>query len=224
MRAFALIRHGDYRQKANTPSAHQPYPLTPAGENQAEACAEQLNALAAELELNISSCIHTSPLLRAWQTGDIIRRRWGDPNIQLQQTQALSERCVGSVANLTIAEIEQLLRADPRYPRPPLNWKARSDYCLPFPGAESLNQAGKRVADYINQLCETAPAHSLTPLVGHGAAFRHGACALGILSPEDVARLSMFHAQAVIIAQTDAGWIHLAGQWKPRPSPREFTD
>ncbi len=224
MRAFALIRHGDYWQKKAAPSAHQPHPLTPKGEQQAAQCAAQLKHLATELKLTLTQSLYTSSLLRAWQTADIIRRQWNDERIQLQQTNALTERCVGSVANLTIDEIEQLLRQDPRYPSPPLNWKARSDYCLPFPGAESLNQAGERVAQYLTDLSLSAPEQSLTAVVGHGAAFRHGACSLGVLTEQDVASLSMYHAQPVIIAQTDAGWIHLAGQWKPRSSPREFTD
>ena len=33
--AFALIRHADYQQRDNTPSAHQPWPLTTEGQAQA---------------------------------------------------------------------------------------------------------------------------------------------------------------------------------------------
>ncbi|UTF59902.1 histidine phosphatase family protein [Gilvimarinus sp. DA14] len=224
MRAFALIRHGDYRQKKDTPSAHQPYPLTAKGEQQARDCALLLQKAASDLELGLSSVMHSSTLLRAWQTAEIIRRELAVDEGQLLQSDALTERCVGSAANLTIDEIEQLLEQDPRYPSPPENWKSRSDYCLPLPGAESLQQAGERVASYISQLADESADNSLTVIVGHGAALRHGASNLGILSESDVANLSMHHAQPVIIACTEAGWVHLAGQWKPRTSPREFTD
>ncbi len=224
MRAFALIRHGEYQQKKNTPSAHQPYPLTPAGEAQARACAARLLKLSNSLQVQLSPTLYSSTLLRAWQTAEIIRRQWGVPESQLVQSNALVERCVGSVANLTIEEIESLLEQDPRYPSQPEHWKSQSDYTLPFPGAESLQQAGQRVASYITELAETALDNTLTLIVGHGAALRHGACELGILSATDVTNLSMFHAQPVVIGLTDAGWAHLAGQWKPRPSPTGFTD
>ena len=38
----ALIRHGDYRQLPDTPSAHQPFPLTDLGEHQAREAAAAL--------------------------------------------------------------------------------------------------------------------------------------------------------------------------------------
>ncbi|WP_041523889.1 histidine phosphatase family protein [Gilvimarinus agarilyticus] len=231
MRAFALIRHGDYQQKPDTPSAHQPYPLTENGEQQARHCAAQLVSFAAELGLALAPTTHSSSLQRAWQTATIIRRSLAINNAVLAQsdteiiqTHALTERCVGSVANLTIAEIEQILAQDSRYAAAPKHWKSSADYCLPFPGAESLRQAGKRVAEYIKQVNSDAPDNTLTPIVGHGAAFRHACCELGILSTADIQRLSMHHAQPVIIGNDNDSWVHLAGHWKTRDATRESID
>jgi len=96
----------------------------------------------------------------------------------------------------------------------------KSDYQLPFPNAESLLQAGKRVANYIiTQLkSSTLTQHnSLKLFVGHGAAFRHAAYHLGLLQREQIKQLSMFHASPIYFElMSDGSWQHNAGNWKQR--------
>ena len=133
---------------------------------------------------------------------------------------ALAERSVGSVANLTIQQIEDIVNVDPRYDPLPEGWKSDSRFCLPFQGAESLLQAGERVAGHLKKtmqrLGERATQDTVQVFVGHGAAIRHAAYVLGVLRFEDIAELSMFHAEPVYVEYRETGWKHVAGDWKIR--------
>jgi 2,3-bisphosphoglycerate-dependent phosphoglycerate mutase len=125
------------------------------------------------------------------------------------------------VANLSIQQIERLIIEDPRYQEPPQDWKSNSHYCLPFQGAESLMQAGARVAQHLKQQMDTlraaAEIDTVKLFVGHGAAFRHAAHHLGILQFEQLAQLSMHYAQPVLIEYLDdRNWRHIGGGWKVR--------
>jgi len=262
-RYLALVRHGQYHQRAGAPSAFQPYPLNEEGQQQAYDCAAKLLEFVKEYRVPIATEIHSSVMLRAWQTADTIRselsrselsrsllnKSQGNPSqasdtraastpafacthgsdFSIVETPLLGERCVGSVANLTVAEVDQILRDDPRYPSPPENWKSNSHYQLPFPGAESLAQAGKRVSEYLVKLFESQQASCtegcLQLVVGHGAAFRHAAYELGVLEAEQIAKLSMFHATPVFLQLEDGGnWKHVSGAWKVRKTATEDLD
>ena len=91
---------------------------------------------------------------------------------------------------------------------------------LPLQGAESLAEAGQRVAQHLveamRQLAQHVQQDTLKVFVGHGAAMRHAAWYIGVLDLADVARLSMFHAQPVCLEYSDAGWQHVGGDWKVR--------
>jgi 2,3-bisphosphoglycerate-dependent phosphoglycerate mutase len=171
-------------------------------------------------------------MLRAWQTAEIIIDELSDrfpssPN--LNSFDALAERGVGSVANMSITDIENIVHEDPRYEALPKNWKSDSHFRLPFQGAESLLEAGGRVASHIEQRMRNLEEDSITDtvklFVGHGAAFRHAAFHLGILDLGRVSQLSMYHAQPVLIEyQSGAGWSHTGGTWKPRRGNIESID
>ncbi|RED45805.1 histidine phosphatase family protein [Aestuariispira insulae] len=218
-RIAVLLRHGDYHQKPGVPSAHQPFPLTGKGCRQAAEAAGLLMDMARDKGWAVNPVIHCSNLLRAWQTAEIIGE-----NTDLFERQIghddLAERGVGSAANLTVAEIEKSLADDPRFDAPPKDWKSNSHYCLPLQGAESLIQAGARVATRIGEILRAVEGGTqpvMTVFVGHGAAFRHAAYHLGVLAFEDIARLSMYHAKPVALADGgDAPWHHIAGEWKIR--------
>lgn len=220
---IALVRHGDYHQRAGVPSARQPFALTEKGLVQARACGTELSELAAQQDLEIASAIHCSRQLRAWQTavtiGDTLRAQGHHIGTPVE-TSALAERGLGSAANLTVAEIETVLDADPRYPPPPLGWKSDSDYCLPLEGAESLMQAGERVAAHLRNMANKK-ARTLNIVVGHGASIRHACHHLGILTRDEIAQFSMFHARPLLICYSGHDrWRHLAGEWKVR-MPKE---
>lgn len=216
---IALVRHGDYHQPVGVPSALLPYALTEQGAIQAADAALELEAFATERELTIDSVLHASRQQRAWQTARIIATKLGE-GYAVSEFAELSERSVGAVANLTVAQIEQILLDDPRYEVPPDGWKSDSHYCLPFQGAESLVQAGERVAKHIKQVAMDTDSNKarLKIIVGHGAAIRHACAALKILDLEMVRSISMFHAKPVYIGVESGVWQHLAGEWKSRKS------
>jgi len=164
-------------------------------------------------------------MLCAWQTAGAVVDQM--KNATIESFEALAERGLGCVANLTVSEIEAVLQQDPRYPLPPPKWKADSHYRLPLQGAESLLEAGERVADHIVARTATdGPNGTMVKVfVGHGAAFRHAAFHLGALAFERVAELSMFHGRPVLLQRDPAGrWRQVAGEWKVRPKGAEAKD
>jgi 2,3-bisphosphoglycerate-dependent phosphoglycerate mutase len=227
----ALIRHGDYHQLPDTPSAHQPWPLNNTGETQAQEGVQLLHDMIVRNDWTLVHSIDSSRLLRAWQTAVIFADGLADlaaSTPQIESYDELAERGVGSLANLTIAQIEAVLHQDPRVSDPPADWKADSHYRLPLQGAESLLEAGERVAGHLSKsMAGLLPDDHdrIKIFVGHGAAFRHAAYHLGVLAFEQIRQLSMFHCQPVMIEYLPGGqWRHVEGDWKMRPEYSQFTD
>jgi 2,3-bisphosphoglycerate-dependent phosphoglycerate mutase len=223
-RIAALIRHGEYAQLPDTPSAHQPFPLNAGGEQQAREAAASIRDACARNGWRLESCIDSSRMLRAWQTARVIAFELADlvpSGLTVTSFDALAERCVGAAANLSMAQIEDIIHRDPRFPDLPAGWKSDSHYCLPLQGAESLVAAGERVAAHLRQrtagLAATPEVPGLKLFVGHGAAMRHAAWHLGVLEFEQLARLSMHHGRPVFLEyRADGSWRHIDGNWKVR--------
>ncbi len=228
----ALIRHGDYHQLADTPSALQPFPLNDEGVVQAKAGVKTLREIHKLHGWVLHPVIDSSRLLRAWQTAALMADELAaglQVDLQIESYDELAERSVGSVANMTVRQIESVISKDPRFPSPPADWKSNSHYCLPLQGAESLLDAGQRVADHLEQrmqpLSEQCQVDTLKLFVGHGAAIRHAAYHMGVLAFEQIAQLSMYHCRPVFIERLDIGhWRHVAGDWKLRKRHDGFTD
>ena len=230
-RIAALLRHGDYRQLPGAPSAHQPFPLTGTGEQQAVEAASLLLDDIHEQGWQLHPVIDSSCLLRGWQTARLMAgelQRHSDTDCAVESFPALAERSVGSAANLTLEQIEVIVEADPRFPPLPPDWKSDSHFCLPLQGAESLMQAGERVAAHLRErmaLPGDMTQYSVKLFVGHGAAFRHAACLLGAMPFDDIARLSMYHARPVYLEVSDNGpWQHVGGEWKIRRAGYDSID
>jgi broad specificity phosphatase PhoE len=221
----ALIRHAEYQQLANTPSAHQPFPLTNKGRQQARQSASGLLQEAGKHDWAIAGELHSSGLLRAWETASIIADHLEGTHT-VSTFAELAERSVGCAANLTIQQIEAVVGEDPRCDPLPKDWKSNSRFCLPLQGAESLVQAGERVAGHLKtamqRLGQVATEDTVKVFVGHGAAIRHAAYSLGILRFEEISQLSMYHAEPVYIEYRESGWEHLAGNWKVRDQAVEL--
>lgn len=232
---IAMIRHGAYHQRKNTPSALQPFQLTEAGKQEITLEAKRFSSLIKEKNWTLHPIIHSSNQLRAWQTADIYQKELADIFSEAPTHithNDLSERSVGCLANLTIEEIEDILKSDPRFEAPPKNWKSDSHYCLPLQGAESLIMAGERVANYLltqSQRMDSEPKTENNTEVrlffGHGASFRHAAFHLNVINMCDIKRFSMHHGRAVMLQQQmDGQWQHIAGEWKIRQPFNSFND
>ena len=230
-RIAAIIRHAEYQQLMDTPSALQPFALTQKGIEQSLQSAADIQSFVQRNNWQLVSNIHTSSLLRAWQTATLFGQQLQDSFsevVQITSVGALAERSVGSVANLTIKQIEQVVEQDPRFDALPANWKADSHFRLPLIGAESLMQAGSRVAEHITQSMAKLPitdGDQVKLFFGHGAAFRHAAHQLGVMSFHKIAVLSMYHVSPIYIEYFEDGtWQHIAGEWKVRAQQTEYTD
>jgi broad specificity phosphatase PhoE len=232
---IAVLRHGNYGQPDGVPSAHLPYPLNETGIAQAQSGARELLAFCKAHDYQLSSELDVSELLRAWQTGHEIQQvleNLTQDQFTLKSYAALAERSVGSVANLSIKEIEHLLDIDPRYQKPDPGWKSNSWYKLPFLGAESLMESGVRVSSHLqhcaNALAEHDKNHSqkkLKVVVGHGASIRHAALSLGLLVSDDIPNYSMYHARPIIFNRDSNGqWQHWSGEWKIRATKDQVSD
>ncbi len=223
-----LIRHADYQQLPNTPSAHQPFGLSDKGFTQAYKSVSHIEHFCQQQHCQIDSVILSSKLLRAWQTAMAISSSLNDAKLTVKEHANLAERCVGSVANLSTQQIIEVVKQDPRYDDLPVGWMSNSHFCLPFQGAESLMDAGKRVASLLTMEMRSLRrqrADQLKIFVGHGAAFRHAAYYLGILNYEEITDLSMYHCGPIFIElQNDDRWQHISGEWKQRDSHSRFAD
>ena len=107
----ALIRHAEYQQLPNTPSAHQPFPLTPNGETQAHQAGIKLRQLIIDNGWTLTPAIDSSQLLRAWQTAQILAEELSHHSPtppQLTGFDDLAERGLGSANNLSIQDIDLL--------------------------------------------------------------------------------------------------------------------
>ena len=227
----ALIRHGDYQQLPDAPSAHQPWPLNSTGETQAREGAQVLHDIITRNDWALVPAIDSSRMLRAWQTAVIFANGLAGLTASMPQIESydeLAERGVGCLANLTIAQIETVLQQDPRFSEPPADWKADSRYRLPLQGSESLLEAGERVASHLSQSMAALPPDDrdrVKIFVGHGAAFRHAAYHLGVLAFEQLRQFSMFHCRPVLLEYLAGGqWRHVEGDWKVRAAYNGFTD
>ncbi|MEW8430739.1 MAG: histidine phosphatase family protein, partial [gamma proteobacterium symbiont of Ctena orbiculata] len=200
----ALLRHGEYHQLPDTPSALQPFPLTATGEQQAERSVSLIQGTLKMFDWSLYPVIDSSRLLRGWQTAEVMRQGMQIGSRQkmgIESFDALAERSLGSAANLTLKQVESILHDDPRFTPPPTGWKSDSYYRLPLQGAESLMEAGERVAEHLErrlvELQSRVAVDSVKLFVGHGAAFRHAAYHLGVLAFEQIAALSMYHCRPV---------------------------
>lgn len=227
----AIIRHGEYHQLPDTPSAHQPFPLAAAGREQAREAAHSIRTVIDETGWALHPVVDCSQLLRAWETATIIVESLGDcfsTAPRLNACEALAERGLGSGNNLSISVIESVIRDDPRFADLPPDWKSNSRFRLPLQGAESLMDAGERVAAHLErqmkELADAAGPDTLKLFIGHGAAFRHAAFQLGVLEFAQIARLSMFHAAPVFLEYQDGRWEHVLGDWKVRSRQSGYTD
>ena len=216
-RICIVLRHGDYHQLADTPSAHQPFELNSQGRQQAIDSVDRIEQMVARHGWSLHPIAHSSSLRRAWETAKTVVDNL-ECCTDLIQTDRLTERCVGNGANLTQSQIADAIAGDPRYAPLPADWKSDSRYRLPFIGAESLMESGERVAGYLtetmNSFCESNQA---ILFFGHGASIRHAAHHLGVLDFGRLAGLSMHHAEPVAFGVSlDGRWRHVDGDWKNR--------
>ncbi|MCR9203391.1 MAG: phosphoglycerate mutase family protein [Halobacteriovoraceae bacterium] len=224
---IAFIRHGAYHQPKNVPSALLPHPLTEEGIKQAKDGAKELLKLVKNVGLEVHPSLFSSTSLRAYQTATYIKEELEkafNNEFHLKQSNRLCERSVGPMANLTVKEIETILEKDPRYEVPDTGWKSTPHFRLPYPGAESLYEAGDRVARFVREQVKDSNTKKLILFIGHGASFRFAAHHLGHWDIETARAHSMFNGRPVLLKLSKEKLIHNVGEWKKRLAKDEPRD
>jgi broad specificity phosphatase PhoE len=128
-------------------------PLNAKGLAQANLLAERL---AEEKDI---IALYTSPLRRAYRTGEIIGGRL---DLKPMTDARLVERDMGSVEGLTSAEIEA------RFPDIYLAWKA-GERRLPFPGEETREEFQRRLRGFLQDVQACHTEHKVA-VITHGGA------------------------------------------------------
>lgn len=98
-RVLAWIRHGEYAQRNDVPSAHVPHGLTPHGREQALVAAQAVWQFAQQQGLELAPAVDCSCLRRAWETAHLMTRelnRLGAPALAVHEFEELAERSLGS--------------------------------------------------------------------------------------------------------------------------------
>jgi 2,3-bisphosphoglycerate-dependent phosphoglycerate mutase len=225
-RVAAFVRHGHFDRPEGTASAHSLYALSAEGRGQAERAAGPVLEMCQDLALEIDARIEASQLLRAWETANILghaltermAERTGQ-RFHVIQRDELIERGLGSAANMTFDRIHELLAADPRLGPLPDGWRRMPEFRLPVQGAESLMQAGARVAARVATSMDSIPDEDPRDLVrlfvAHSGCLRHAMVALGALDVRTVPGLSMDFAQTIMVEKLPNGdWVHVGGQFR----------
>lgn len=148
---ITLLRHGESVGNAeNRLQGHADFPLSDLGREQARKLAERWKAEGVKFDSTIAS-----PLIRAWETAQIISEALGVPNFETDPL--WMERDMGLRSGMTLEEIHA------RYPEP--------EFLNPY---ESWSEQGEsdwelylRAGQALHKLLQRPPARYL--VVSHGA-------------------------------------------------------
>ena len=179
MGTLVLIRHGQSQWNLeNRFTGWVDVPLTDAGREEARRGAELIRHLRFDRAF-------TSKLQRAQETLRIVLEEIGQPNVPIEQDQALNERHYGELQGLDKAETAKKF-GDEQV----LIW--RRSYDVAPPGGESLKDTASRTLPYFT--------HAILPLVkagqtilvaAHGNSLRSIVMELDRLTKEQILKLNL---------------------------------
>jgi broad specificity phosphatase PhoE len=149
--------------------------------------------------------IHSSPLLRASQTADLIG---GALKVPVQVVPALMELDFGDLEGQDLSQ----------WPEQAQIWKSNPEAFAP-PGGESITDLGRRVAGFVRGL----PGDRDQILVGHLFAHLFGACVLVGLPPAAFRSIFLAPGGILELARGPRGEFALQGLFNPGQPPRRLT-
>ncbi len=179
MKRIVLIRHGESQWNLeNRFTGWVDVPLSPKGEQEARAAGEKVRAFRFEHAF-------TSVLTRAIRTLEIVLDVIGQPDLPVEQNQALNERMYGELQGLNKTETAE------KYGEAQVKLWRRS-YDVRPPGGESLQDTAERVLPYYRERLWPRLAQGETLLVvAHGNSLRALVMHLEQLSPDEVLELNI---------------------------------
>ena len=179
MALLTLVRHGQSTYNLqNRFTGNVDVPLTSWGEDEAHVAGQKLEAFHFDLA-------HTSMLIRAWKTLDIILGEIKQTQIPIIKNAALNERMYGSLQGLNKAETA-LKYGDDQVEI----WRRSYKVCPPE--GESLEDTFNRTVPYYQSEIEPKLKSGQNILiVAHGNSLRALKMYLENISPEDIEKINI---------------------------------
>jgi len=193
---LVLVRHGqsEWNEK-NLFTGWKDPGLTQKGIEEAKKTGHQLNKLGLNFDI-----MHTSALMRAQLTGQIILDELGQENLETIKNQALNERDYGELTGLNKDEARDNFGVDQIQ-----IW--RRSYDVPPPGGESLKDTYNRVIPYFENEIIPLVKDKNVLISAHGNSLRALVKYLDNISEEDITKLEIATGEPIFYKFTDGKFI-----------------
>ena len=193
---LVLVRHGqsEWNEK-NLFTGWKDPGLTQKGVEEAKKAGHQLNKLGLNFDI-----MHTSALIRAQLTGQIILDVLKQDNLETIKNQALNERDYGELTGLNKDEARENFGVDQVQ-----IW--RRSYDTPPPGGESLKDTYNRVIPYFESEILTLMKDKNVLISAHGNSLRALVKYLDNISEEDIVKLEIATGEPIFYKFTDGKFI-----------------
>ena len=193
---LVLVRHGqsEWNEK-NLFTGWKDPGLTQKGIEEAKKAGHQLNKLGLNFDI-----MHTSGLIRAQLTGQIILDVLKQDNLETIKNQALNERDYGELTGLNKDEARENFGVDQVQ-----IW--RRSYDTPPPGGESLKDTYNRVIPYFESEILPLMKDKNVLISAHGNSLRALVKYLDNISEEDIVKLEIATGEPIFYKFTDGKFI-----------------
>ena len=193
---LVLVRHGqsEWNEK-NLFTGWKDPGLTQKGIEEAKKAGYQLNKLGLNFDI-----MHTSALIRAQLTGQIILDVLKQDNLETIKNQALNERDYGELTGLNKDEARENFGVDQVQ-----IW--RRSYDTPPPGGESLKDTYNRVIPYFESEILPLMKDKNVLISAHGNSLRALVKYLDSISEEDIVKLEIATGEPIFYKFTDGKFI-----------------
>ena len=193
---LVLVRHGqsEWNEK-NLFTGWKDPGLTQKGIEEAKKAGHQLNKLGLNFDI-----MHTSALIRAQLTGQIILDVLKQGSLETIENQALNERDYGELTGLNKDEARENFGVDQVQ-----IW--RRSYDTPPPGGESLKDTYNRVIPYFESEILPLMKDKNVLISAHGNSLRALVKYLDNISEEDIVKLEIATGEPIFYKFTDGKFI-----------------
>ena len=193
---LVLVRHGqsEWNEK-NLFTGWKDPGLTQKGVEEAKKAGHQLNKLGLNFDI-----MHTSALIRAQLTGQIILDVLKQDNLETIKNQALNERDYGELTGLNKDEARENFGVDQVQ-----IW--RRSYDTPPPGGESLKDTYNRVIPYFESEILPLMKDKNVLISAHGNSLRALVKYLDSISEKDIVKLEIATGEPIFYKFTDGKFI-----------------
>lgn len=193
---LVLVRHGqsEWNEK-NLFTGWKDPGLTQKGIEEAKKAGHQLNKLGLNFDI-----MHTSALIRAQLTGQIILDVLKQDNLETIKNQALNERDYGELTGLNKDEAREKFGVDQVQ-----IW--RRSYDTPPPGGESLKDTYNRVIPYFEREIFPLMKDKNVLISAHGNSLRALVKYLDKISEEDIIKLEIATGEPIFYKFTDGKFV-----------------